>query len=167
MLRSGRLAVGIALVALWVVAAWSEQNRVLQGRVLDQDGHAMQGAVVQIENRSTYWIRSYVTQAEGRYHFEELDGDVTYEVHATFKGVSSRTKGLSKFSAHAVTTIDLVIDHTSASIRSAKVSARWDSRTSSMHPIAWSPSNPAMPCPSTQGLQHRPCAHWVSANRRV
>jgi carboxypeptidase family protein len=110
MFKSGRLAVGIALLALWAVAAWAEQNRVLQGQVLDQDGHAVPGAVVQIKNRSTYWIRSYITQADGRYHFAELYGDVTYQVHATYMGVSSRTRGLSKFSARAVATIDLVID---------------------------------------------------------
>ena len=112
MLRSRRLAAGIALLALWAVAGLAQQNRrVLQGRVIDQGGRAVPGAVVQIQSRLTSWIRSYISQADGRYHFQQLSGDESYEVHATYKGVSSRTRGLSKFSAHAVTTIDLVIDH--------------------------------------------------------
>ena len=112
MLRSRRLAAGIALLVLWAVAGLAQQNRrVLQGRVIDQGGHALPGAVVQIQSRSISWIRSYIAQADGRYHFQQLSGDESYEVHATYKGASSRTRGLSKFSAHAITTIDLVIDH--------------------------------------------------------
>ena len=112
MSRSRRLAAGISLLALWTVAGLAQPNRrVLQGRVMDKGGHAVPGAVVQIQSRSKYWIRSYVAQADGRYHFQELSGDESYDVHATYKGVSSRTRGLSKFSAHAVTTIDLVLDH--------------------------------------------------------
>src|SRR5262245_33612198 len=85
----------------------SQQTRALRGRVTDEYGHAVAGAVVQLQNSSTIWIRSYITQRDGLYYFYELLTDTSYQVQAKYKGAYSRNRSLSKFNSRAVATIDL------------------------------------------------------------
>ena len=107
--REIRLAAAVSLV-LWVVLAFGQEIRSVRGRVLDQNGHALAGAVVQIQDRTTLRIRSYVTEADGSYHFADLYGDLSYHLQAKYSGVSSRSKILSKYDSDREAVIDLKID---------------------------------------------------------
>jgi len=108
--RSPKLFPGTAASLLLLVGiALSQQTRALRG-VTDETGHVLVGAVVRPQNNSTLWIRSYVTERNGGYHFEELSPNITYRVQATYKGTSSKAKVLSKFGSRTLTTINLVID---------------------------------------------------------
>jgi carboxypeptidase family protein len=108
MRRGVRLTWVLALV-LWVLGAGGQQVRSVRGTVTDQNGHVLAGAVVQIQDRTTSQVRSYVTQEDGSYHFEDLFSDLSYHLRANYAGVSSRSKILSKFDSDQVAVIDLKI----------------------------------------------------------
>jgi Carboxypeptidase regulatory-like domain len=72
-------------------------TREVQGVVMDQHSHPLEHAVVQIKNDGTAMILSYITQADGKYHFAGLDRDYDYELTAEYDGIRSRTRILSKF----------------------------------------------------------------------
>ena len=108
LIRRARIISTVAFV-LWVLAAWGQQVRSVRGTVTDQNGHVLAGAVVQIEDRTTFQIRSYVTRDDGRYHFDDLFSDLSYHLRANYSGVSSHSKILSKFDSDRVAVIDLTI----------------------------------------------------------
>ena len=59
-------------MVLWVALLTAQQPRAVRGSVKDQGGHVLAGAVVQIQNTTSHDIRSYITQKDGTYYFEEL-----------------------------------------------------------------------------------------------
>jgi hypothetical protein len=99
----------IVVLVLWIVLACAQEARSVRGTVKDNKGHFLGGAVVQIEDRTTLRIRSYVTRNDGAYHFDGLSPDLTYHVRANYSGVSSRTKTCSKFDSDRVVVVDLTI----------------------------------------------------------
>ena len=99
-----------AVWVLWTLVAYGQGVRSIRGIVTDQTGHPLAGAVVQIQDRTTLQVRSYLTQDDGSYHFEDLYSDLSYHLRASYSGVSSRSKVLSKFDAHKVAAIDLTIE---------------------------------------------------------
>ena len=87
--------ISLVAFALWVFVACGQQFRTVRGTVKDQQGHLLAGAVVQIEDRVTLQIRSYVTQDDGAYHFGDISADLTYHLQAKYAGVSGRAKILT------------------------------------------------------------------------
>lgn len=85
----------------------SPQTRNLQGVVHAPDGSPQAGAVVQLENRRTLQVRSFITQADGSYYFHDLNMDVDYGLHAEYHGAESNKHTLSTFDSHPDVTIDL------------------------------------------------------------
>jgi carboxypeptidase family protein len=73
------------------------QTRTVQGTVTGPDDQMVNGAVVQLKNLKTLQIRSFITQKDGAYHFNELSSDVDYELRADYSGESSSPKELSSF----------------------------------------------------------------------
>lgn len=65
------------------------------------------GAVVLIKDTKTLQVRSYIAQADGRYHFFGLSTDVNYQLRAEADGLTSKTKTVSVFDSHKVVTLDL------------------------------------------------------------
>ena len=102
--------ISLVAFALWVFVACGQQFRTVSGTVKDQQGHVLAGAVVQIEDRVTLQIRSYVTQDDGAYHFGDISADLTYHLQAKYAGVFGRAKILSKFHSQTMAVIDLTID---------------------------------------------------------
>jgi hypothetical protein len=100
----------VLLLALLVSVAFTDGTRTLRGSVTDQRGRLLAGAIVQVHDTSTFWIRSYITQGDGLYHFEELSTGDSYQVRAKYKGISSRTKVVGKFSFRTMATVNLVVD---------------------------------------------------------
>lgn len=86
-----------------------EQARTVHGVVTDGRKQPLEHAAVQIENNWTLVIRSYITQADGKYHFAGLNPDVNYTLTAEYDGIRSASRTLSKFDSHRNRKIDLTI----------------------------------------------------------
>ena len=78
--------------------------------VTDESGQALPDAVVKLSNRVTLKVRSYITQADGKYHFNGLHPDMDYAVRALKDGKRSKTQRLSHFSSGKSVRADLRIN---------------------------------------------------------
>ena len=76
---------------------------------MDQCGNPVRGAVVQIENETLLGVRSYITQADGKYHFFGLYWDIDYRLKAMYHGAEESTKTLSRFDSRNSTVINLKV----------------------------------------------------------
>src|SRR5580698_5615197 len=97
------------LLLLLAAACWSPvtaQNkkkdddagtRTVQGLVQNGDDMPVVGAVVQLKDMRSLQIRSFVTQDDGKYHFNGLKTEVDYQVKALYNGMSSAAKTVSIF----------------------------------------------------------------------
>jgi len=99
----------VAGFVLWTLVTSGQGVRSVRGIVTDQTGHALARAVVQIEDRTTMQVRSYITQNDGYYHFENLSSDLSYHLRATYSGVLGHSKLLSKFDGDKEAVLDLTI----------------------------------------------------------
>lgn len=72
-------------------------TRNLEGTVRTPDGQLAIGAVVKLKNLKTLQVRSFITQDDGRYRFDNLSTNIDYEVQGQSKGMSSPTRTLSVF----------------------------------------------------------------------
>lgn len=86
----------LALIALLVTAVPGAvgQGRSVHGRVTDQRGEPLRGAVVQIKNMHNLQVRSYITQVSGDYQFHGLHRDVDYELKAEYDRQTSKVRTL-------------------------------------------------------------------------
>ncbi len=81
-------------------------TRSVQGIVTDAAGHPAANAVLQLKNTKTLQIRSFITGADGRYHFAGLNGDTDYQLKADHDGVSTSWKTISMFDTKKVVEIN-------------------------------------------------------------
>jgi Carboxypeptidase regulatory-like domain len=70
-------------------------------------GEPVRGAVVKCTDRRTLQIRSYITGANGEYHFSNLSTNNAYELKAEHNGRQSNVRTLSKFNGRKVATVSL------------------------------------------------------------
>lgn len=82
-------------------------TRTVEGRVTNAANQPVAGAVVQLKNTKTLQIRSFITQADGTYHFAGLQTDVDYQLKAEYDGVSTSWKTLSVFNSKKTPVINL------------------------------------------------------------
>jgi len=108
-----------AVLALACAATLPAQNkkekddptvRNLQGQVVDSDDKPAVGAVVQLKDTRTLQVRSFITQANGDYHFSGLRADTDYEIKADFNGMSSDNRRLSTFDNRKTATVNLKLN---------------------------------------------------------
>jgi hypothetical protein len=85
------------------------KTRAVHGTVTDRRGNPLKGAVVQIENDRTLEIASYITRADGTYHFHELSTDMDYTLRAHYRNKWSAPKRLDKFNSARDAEINLTI----------------------------------------------------------
>lgn len=109
-----RAAPLLALSALlWLFGTTAIQaasrTRSVTGVVVDRRGNALKGAAVQIENSRSLAIASYLTRADGRYYFHQLDPDLDYTLTAKYKRWWSKSKTLSKFDSKVEGRVDLEV----------------------------------------------------------
>ncbi|MEO8663840.1 MAG: carboxypeptidase-like regulatory domain-containing protein [Bryobacteraceae bacterium] len=97
------------LLLLWLPSPSEPAWRFVAGVVKDASGNALKASVVQLENEFDLSVRSYITGADGRYHFSGVSYDIDFTLKARYKKYWSNTKELSKFSSAAHPEIDLVI----------------------------------------------------------
>jgi hypothetical protein len=110
------LVTGVALLCATLLATPEKRDkedvnkRSVQGSVLDSANNPLDGAVVQLKDAKTLTIRSFITRANGKYHFNGLSKDVDYELTASFKGKSSSPRTLSSFDGRKQPVMDLTIE---------------------------------------------------------
>jgi len=85
----------------------SQPTRNVLGVVHAPDGSPQGGAVVQLENKRTMQVRSFISQADGSYYFRDLNADVDYGLRAEYHGAASDKHTVSTFDSRQDVTIDL------------------------------------------------------------
>jgi hypothetical protein len=85
------------------------ERRPLTGLVIDKRGNPLPGAAVELEDRATLSIMSYITGTDGRYHFNGLLDDRDYTLKAKYKSYWSNGKILSKFNSSKNPHVDLIV----------------------------------------------------------
>jgi protocatechuate 3,4-dioxygenase beta subunit len=84
--------------------------RAVQGAVTDASGAPVAKAVVQLKNTKSLQIRSFITGADGSYHFAGLSPDVEYQLKADHEGATSSWKSLSMFNTKKVAVVNLKLN---------------------------------------------------------
>lgn len=72
-------------------------SRSAMGVVTGADDMPAAGAVVQLKDMRTLQIRSFITQADGTYHFYNLKADVDYQLTARSGDATAAPRTLSVF----------------------------------------------------------------------
>ncbi len=85
-------------------------TRTVEGMVTNASNQPVADAVVQLKNTKTLQIRSFITQADGNYHFAGLSTDVEYQLKADHDGASSPWKTLSIFNSKKTPVINLKLN---------------------------------------------------------
>jgi hypothetical protein len=62
-----RWAWWLALLCVSALVLAAQSTRSVKGIVCDQNGNPLKGAVVQLTNTRTLWIRSCISQRDGSY----------------------------------------------------------------------------------------------------
>ena len=87
------------------------QEHVALGKVINNHGkQPIEGAVVYLEDPKSLAIRSYLTHADGGFHFRNLTPQTDYEIWAELNGEQSKHLWISQFSNHAHFTFTLKLD---------------------------------------------------------
>ena len=114
-LRSLALAgalVAVAPLALPSLPALAQQQneRTIEGKVVDKGGQAIKGATVFLKDEHTLAVKSYISTDDGSYRFGQLTQNTDYEIWAQNAGKKSGTKNISSFDSRPDITIILKID---------------------------------------------------------
>jgi hypothetical protein len=83
---------------------------VVQGVVRNETDQPQANAVVYLQDQTSLQVRTYITEADGRYRFGQLNSDVDYQLWAEFKGHKSKTRSISSFDSKKQFLFDLKID---------------------------------------------------------
>jgi hypothetical protein len=109
-MRAVRSAILIAIaLAAWLPCESQYKPREVSGLVTDKRGNTLPGAAVQLENTRNLVVQSYLTQKNGRYHFENLSDNIDYTLRAKYRNYWSEPKTISRFDASAHPEVNLVI----------------------------------------------------------
>jgi hypothetical protein len=84
--------------------------RIVQGIVRDSSDQPQANAVVYLQDQKSLEVRTYITEADGRYRFGQLSSEVDYQLWAEYKGHKSKTRSISSFDSKKQFTFDLKID---------------------------------------------------------
>jgi hypothetical protein len=106
-----RLAAACLIGMLFTIVLAGQNDdtglRSVQGVVTEASGKPVAGAVVQLKDTKSLQIRSYVTEADGSYHFAGLSTNVEYELQANKDSVTSGKKTLTVFNTKKAATVNL------------------------------------------------------------
>lgn len=67
--------------------------------VCSNDGKPVQGAVVYLQDSKSLAVKSYLSDAQGKFHFRELSMSADYDLWAEMNGKRSKTKSISQFNS--------------------------------------------------------------------
>jgi hypothetical protein len=75
-------------------------RHTVDGVVVNGAKAPVAGAIVYLENPKSLDVQSYLTDAQGRYHFSQISPQTDYEVWAEQNGIQSKHTFISQFSSH-------------------------------------------------------------------
>jgi hypothetical protein len=109
--RHNSVIIAATLLVLCVAAQAApdkkdKQQRLLYGKVLDQQDNPVANAVVYLTNQRTHTIKTYIVGQDGTYRFPGLS-NVDYEVYAQSDSGKSDTKSVSQFDDRPQVYLDL------------------------------------------------------------
>jgi len=84
-------------------------TKTVSGVVMDKAENGIGGAEVTLKDLQTGKTMAIYAEANGQYHFSDLDPHHDYEIQARFKGVASETRQVSSIDTRRKLVIDLTI----------------------------------------------------------
>ena len=75
-------------------------HHTVDGTVLNGAKAPVAGAVVYLENPKSLDVQSYLTDAQGHFHFNQIAPQTDYEVWAEQNGIQTNHKFISQFANH-------------------------------------------------------------------
>jgi hypothetical protein len=84
--------------------------RNVEGIVSLPDGTPATGAVVQLKNVKTLQVRSFITQENGKYIYQNLSTNIDYELKADYKEYASPVRTLTVFDTRLDAIVNLKLE---------------------------------------------------------
>ena len=72
-------------------------SRYVTGKVVDDTGQPLGGALVTLTNSKTNEKTTVFTKKDGRYNFEDVSFTIDYQLQARYKDLTSDTRNLSQY----------------------------------------------------------------------
>ncbi len=72
-------------------------SRTVTGKVVDDTGQPLEGALVTLTNTKTNDKTQVITKKEGRYNFDDVSFNIDYQLQARYKDLISDTRNLSQY----------------------------------------------------------------------
>jgi len=85
-------------------------HRDLIGQVTLPDDGPASGAVVKLKNLRSLEVKSFITQADGKYSFQNLNSNMDYEVRADLKDMTSGPRKLLVYDTRLDPVINLKLE---------------------------------------------------------
>jgi len=97
-------------------------SRTVRGKVVDDTGQPVVGAIVTLTNTKTHERTQFITKNDGRFSFEDLSFTIDYDLQASYKNLSSEVRKLSQYdrSANVVRILEIEPAPTSATADAKK-----------------------------------------------
>ncbi|HEX4022827.1 MAG TPA: carboxypeptidase-like regulatory domain-containing protein [Acidobacteriaceae bacterium] len=70
---------------------------MVQGRISDMTGRPLSGAIVYLKDVRTLDVKSYITEKDGEYRFEQLSSNDDYKLWAEMDEKKSQVRTISSF----------------------------------------------------------------------
>lgn len=100
----------VFLLPLLALGAGAQSNtKTVQGKILSSKDTYISGAVVYLQDSKTNSIRSFISTADGSYHFGQIAADTDYQIWARYKNEKSDTRSISSYDSRTKVVIDLRI----------------------------------------------------------
>lgn len=96
---SAALVLTVALVGVFCSdSAHAQQaSRMVQGKISDTTGSPLSGAIVYLKDVRTLDVKSYITEKDGVYRFEQLSSNDDYKLWAEMDEKKSPVRTISSF----------------------------------------------------------------------
>lgn len=95
-------------------------TRNLSGKVVDDSGQPLEGALVTLTDGKTHVKTTAITKKDGRYNFDALSFNIDYELQARYKDLLSSPRKLSQYDHNATVVRILEVTSDAAPATEAK-----------------------------------------------